>query len=170
MDLDEHLRVVPALAERLDNPEPTTYVATLRRGVRFHDGHELKAKDVVYTFQCFLDPAFVSPRKGAYRILKGVEARDDYTVVVSLREPFGSFPLNLVMPIVPAGAGPDFRNPPIGTGPYRFGRYLVDDRVELEAFADYYGGRPKNDGVVLKAYLMTSCGASSCGRARWTWS
>ena len=42
-----------------------TYVATLRRGVRFHDGHELTSADVVYTFGSFLDPAFVSPRKGA---------------------------------------------------------------------------------------------------------
>jgi len=40
MTLDDHLRVVPDLAERLDNPDPTTYVATLRRGVKFHDGHE----------------------------------------------------------------------------------------------------------------------------------
>ncbi len=67
MTLDEHLRVVPELAERLDNPDPTTYVAVLRRGVRFHDGHELTSADVVYTFTSLLDPAFVSPRKGAYR-------------------------------------------------------------------------------------------------------
>jgi len=40
MTLDEHLRVVPDLAERLDNPDPTTYVATLLRGVKFHDRHE----------------------------------------------------------------------------------------------------------------------------------
>src|SRR5438552_6116499 len=96
MKIDEHLKVVPDLAERLDNPEPTVYVATLRRGVRFHDGHELTSADVVYTFRSLLDPTFVSPYKGAYPLLRSVEARDRYTVVFTLQEPFGSFPSNLV--------------------------------------------------------------------------
>ncbi len=63
MTLDEHLSVVPLLAERLDHPTPTTYVVPLRRGVRFHDGHELTAADVVYTFRSLLAPGFVSPLK-----------------------------------------------------------------------------------------------------------
>jgi peptide/nickel transport system substrate-binding protein len=150
MTLDDRLRVVPALAERLERPDPTTYVATLRRGVRFHDGHELTSADVVYTFRSLLDPSFVSARKGAYRMLRAVEARDPYTVVFTLTEPFGSFPVNLVMPIVPAGAGPGFRDHPIGTGPYRLVRYRVDDALELAPFEGYYGGRPRNDGLVLK--------------------
>src|SRR5262245_17240985 len=54
MDLDASLRVSPALAERLDHPDPTTYVASLRQGVKFHDGHELTSADVVYTFRSFL--------------------------------------------------------------------------------------------------------------------
>jgi len=150
MTLDDRLQVAPDLAERLDNPDPTTYVAVLRKGVRFHDGHELTSADVVYTFKSLLDPAFVSPRKGAYRMVKTIEARDRYTVAFTLKEPFGSFPVNLVMPIVPDGAGPDFREHPVGTGPYRFVRYLVDDRLELAPFEDYFGGRPRNDGLILK--------------------
>ena len=150
MTLDDHLRVVPDLAERLENPEPTRYVVTLRRGVKFHDGHELTSADVVYTFRGFLDPTFISPRKGAYRGVKAVDALDRYTVAFTLKEPFGSFPVNLVMPIVPDGAGPAFRDHPIGTGPYRFVRYTVDDQLELAPFNDYYGGAPRNDGLVLK--------------------
>jgi peptide/nickel transport system substrate-binding protein len=150
MTLDDRLRVVPDLAERLDNPTPTTYVATLRRGVKFHDGHELTSADVVFTFRCFLDPAFISPRKGAFRMVTAVEARDRYTVVFTLKEAFGSFPVNLVIPIVPDGAGPTFREHPIGTGPYRFVSYAVDDKIELAPFDDYFGGRPKNDGLVLR--------------------
>ena len=69
MTIDPHLRVAPGLAARLDNPDPLTYIAHLRSGVKFHDGHELTAKDVVYTFSSFLDPDFVSARKGAYRML-----------------------------------------------------------------------------------------------------
>ncbi len=151
MAIDEHLRVVPDVAERLDNPEPTKYVATLRRGVKFHDGHELTSADVVYTFRSLLDPGFITPYKGALRLVKSIDARDRYTVVFTLKEPFGSFPVNLVLPqIVPEGAAPDFRNHPVGTGPYRFVRYAADDHLDLAAFDEYFGGPPRNRGVVLK--------------------
>ncbi|MGH9346631.1 MAG: ABC transporter substrate-binding protein [Vicinamibacterales bacterium] len=150
MRLDEHLRVVPGLAARLEHPDPVTYVAHLRRGVRFHDGHELTSRDVVYTFTSLMAPDFISPRKGAYRILESITALDDYTVQFRLSEPFGSFPVQLVLPIVPAGAGAELRAFPIGTGPYRFVRYDVDDRVVLAAFEGYHDGLPLNPGVVLK--------------------
>ena len=151
MTLDEHLRAVPQLAEHVENPDPTTWVFTVRRGVKFHDGHELTSADVVYTFRSLLAPGFVSPLKGAYRTVQAVDARDRYTVVFHLTEPFATFPANLVVPpIVPDGAGADFRDHPIGTGPYRFVSYAVDDRLELAAFPDYYGGPPRNDGLVFR--------------------
>jgi peptide/nickel transport system substrate-binding protein len=151
MAFDDHLRVVPQLAERLENPDPTTYVVTLRRGVKFHDGHELTSADVAYTFRSLLAPGFVSPLRGAYRLLSGIDARDRYTVVFHLQAPFASFPVNLVLPpIVPDGAGADLRQHPVGTGPYKFVRHLPDDRLELTAFDDYYGGRPHNDGIVFR--------------------
>ena len=151
--IDEDLRVVakpPALAERLETPDALTYIVHLRRGVRFHDGHELTARDVVYTFASFLDPAFVSPRKGAYRMLESVSALDDYRVRFRLREPFGSFPVQLVMHIVPADTGDALRTFPIGTGPYRFIRQVPDEQVELGAFEGYWDGLPQNAGVVLR--------------------
>lgn len=150
VELDDHMRVTPKVAERIDHPDPLTYIATLRRGVRFHDGHELTSADVVYTFGGYIDPKSVSPLKGGFRELASVEARDRYTVVFTLHQPFASFPINLVFPIVPDGAPASLREHPIGTGPYRFVRYAADDRVELAAFEDYYEGRPRNDGLVLK--------------------
>jgi peptide/nickel transport system substrate-binding protein len=149
-DLDNNMRVTPKLAETLAHPTATTYIVTIRRGVRFQDGHELTSADVVYTYRSFLDPDFVSGRKGGYRELRSVDAADRYTVVFTLARPFTSFPINLVMPIVPDGAGATLSTHPTGTGPYRFVRYAVDDRVELEPFNEYFGGRPSNDGLVLK--------------------
>ena len=150
MTIDAQLRVAPGLAARLENPDPLTYIAYLRSGVRFHDGHELTAKDVVYTFGSFLDPDFVSARRGAYRMLESVTALDDYRVEFKLKEPFGSFPIQLVMEVVPEGAGESLRSFPIGTGPYRFVRYLVDEQVELSTFEGYWDGLPQNAGVVLR--------------------
>ena len=51
---------------------------------------------------------------------------------------------------MPAGAGRELRDHPIGTGPYQFVRYAVDDRLELRAFRDYFDGLPRNRGIVLK--------------------
>lgn len=150
LTFDDKLRVVPGLADGWTQPDPRTYVVSLRRGVPFHDGHELTSADVVFTFTSLLDPDFISPRKGAYRLLDRVEAVDRYTVRFVLKEPFGSFPVNLVLPIVPAGAGPELRSRPIGTGPYRFVHYAVDDRVTLARFEDYFGGPAQNAGVTLK--------------------
>ncbi len=148
--LDDQLKVVGGLAASWEQTDPLTYIIHLRHGVKFHDGHELTAADVVYTFGCFIDPKFISPRKGAYRTLDHVTAIDPYTVRFTLKEPFGSFPIQLVMPVVPNGAGPELRDHPVGTGPYRFVSAAVDDHVELTAFRDYFRGAPANDGVVLK--------------------
>ena len=86
--LDDKLRVTGGLATHWEQSNPLTYVVYLHKGVKFHDGHELTADDVVHTFSSFIDPSFVSPRKGAYRTLDRVEAVDPYTVRFTLKEPF----------------------------------------------------------------------------------
>ena len=147
--IDADLRIVPELADALESPDPLTYVARLRRGVQFHDGRELTAEDVVYTFRSFLDPTFRG-RSGAYRLLTAVNAIDRYTVEFRLKEPFGSFPINLVMGIVQAGSGTANVRTPVGTGPYKVVEFTPDDRLVLAPFEAYWQGRPKNDGLVLK--------------------
>jgi peptide/nickel transport system substrate-binding protein len=146
--IDDDLGVVPELAD-LERPDPATYVARLRRGVLFHNQRELTADDVVYTFRSLIDPNFRG-RTGAYRILAAVNALDRYTVEFKLKEPFGSFPINLVMGIVQAGSGAANERTPIGTGPYKLAEFIPDDRLTLAPFDQYFGGRPKNNGVVLK--------------------
>jgi peptide/nickel transport system substrate-binding protein len=150
LTLDEQLNVVPDLATGWSTPNDRTYRVALRHGVRFHDGRELTAEDVVYTFSSFLDPDFISPRKGAYRLLTRVAAIDRYTVEFVLEEPFGSFPVNLVMGIVPAGSGPELGRAPIGTGPYRVVQFTPDDRTTLARFDDYFGAPASNPGLVLR--------------------
>jgi len=151
LDIGEDLRPRPRLAERLENPTPTTYVAYLHRGVRFHDGTSLTAADVVYTYRLLLDPSFTSPFKGAFTALQAVDALDDHTVRFTLKEPFGAFPMQLVpIPILPEGRSAEMITHPVGSGPYRFVSYSVDDRLELAAFDDYYEGPPANRGLLLK--------------------
>jgi len=147
--IDKELRPVPDLAESLEQPDPVTYVARLRRGVLFHNGRELSADDVVYTFRSFLDPAFRG-RTAAYRMLAAVNRLDRYTVEFKLKTAVGSFPINLVMGIVQDGSGGANARQPIGTGPYRLAQFVADDRLVLTPFEQHYAGRPRNDGLVLK--------------------
>ena len=86
--IGDDLRLKPKLAERIDNPDPLTYVVTLRRGVKFQDGRAMTAKDVVFSYGQMLDPAFLSPFKGAYQSLASVRALDDYRVIFRLKEPY----------------------------------------------------------------------------------
>jgi peptide/nickel transport system substrate-binding protein len=148
--LSDDLRVVPDLAIRFEQPDPTTYVAEVRHGVKFHDGRELTAEDVAYTFRRFLDPKFVSGRKGAYRMIKSVDVTDRYTVTFRLNEASGSFPINLVMGIVPAGTGPEAARRPVGSGPYQIAEFAADDHVTLNAFPGYFGGAPKNSALTFR--------------------
>jgi peptide/nickel transport system substrate-binding protein len=151
LTLDDNLRLAPSAAVSWETTDYQTYRVRVREGVRFHDGHELTSKDVVYTFNTILDPAWSSPLRGAFRLLESVRAIDPYTVEFVLKQPSGSFLINLVaVRIVPEGAGRNLREKPIGTGPYHFVSYTVDDRVELKAFADYFEGLPRNKGVVVK--------------------
>ena len=147
---DEQTRLAPGLAASWDTADYQTYRIRLREGVRFHDGHELTSEDVVFTFSTMLDPAYASPCRGAFRDLASVVAIDRYTVDFVLKQPSGSFLPNLVFKIVPAGAGRELRQRPIGTGPYEFVSYAVDDRLEVRAFREYFEGLPRNRGIVMK--------------------
>src|SRR5690349_6483575 len=147
--LDAQLRVVPDVAVGLDTPDPLTYIIHLRHGVTFQDGTPFTAADVVYTYRSFLDPAFISAKRGAYRSVTAIDAIDPYTVRFKLKEPFGSFPVNLVLGIVKAGAK-DVSTHPVGTGPYSFVRAIADDRVVLACYDGYFKGAARNPGLVLK--------------------
>ena len=147
---DASLRVVPDLAVRFETSDSKNYLAEIPRGVKFHDGREMTADDVAFTFRRFLDPAFLSGRKGAYSSLAAVDVVDRYTVMFRLRAASASFPINLIMGIVPAGTGPSAARSPIGSGPYRLAEFVPDDHVTLSPFTDAYGGAPANGGLEFK--------------------
>src|SRR6202011_2063161 len=86
----------------------------------------------------------------AYALLARVDIIDPYTVAFRLKEPFGSFPINLVMGIVKNGSGSANARAPIGTGPYKLASFKPDDRLVLTRFDRYFDGPAKNSGVVLK--------------------
>ncbi|MFS8639316.1 MAG: ABC transporter substrate-binding protein [Symbiobacteriaceae bacterium] len=146
-------KVVPEIAESWEQPDPTTYVFKLRRGVKFHNGEDLTADDVVFTFERILAEDGLdgqpSPRKGLVEPLQSVEKVDDYTVRMKLAQPSQAFLQLLVhTQIVPkdyveevGSAG--LAEKPVGAGPFRFVSGTLDGEIVLERFEDYYGGSPE---------------------------
>ncbi len=149
--LDDRVQPAPSLAASWETTDYKTYRINLRRDVKFHNGRQLTAADVVFTFNSILDPKTASPLRGGFRMIDTVSAIDPYTVKFVLKEASGAFVVNLVaVMIVPDGSGRDLRDHPIGTGPYEFVSFAADDRVVVKAFAGYFDGRPRNNGVTLK--------------------
>jgi peptide/nickel transport system substrate-binding protein len=143
------------LAEALNWLDDTTLEVTLRQGVKFHDGVEMTADDVVYTFERIIGEnmieypeAHTSPRKGLIAPLESVEKTGDYTVVMHFS---ATWPVAMQMlvhqQIVPKHyleeVGTEgFVAHPIGTGPFKFVSAKGLDEIVMERFDDYYGGAP----------------------------
>ncbi len=154
---DASLNLKPGLALSWRAVDPTTWEFKLRKGVRFHDGEPFNAETVKFSFDRMLDPKTRWPGAGALQLIKAVTVVDDGTVRFTTSQPWPSMPrfLGYYGMIVPPGYlkqnGDDaLARHPVGTGPYRFVRWVKDDRVELEANPDYWGGRPKISRVVIR--------------------
>src|SRR6478736_4316817 len=143
---DDHLNVQPGLAERWEIPDPFTYIFHLHRGVKFHDGRLLTARDVKWTFDSLLQGKVRSANAAVYQFVDHIDARDDYTIVFHLKQPFATLLWNLsdgAMGIVPYGSGDEISRTPIGSGPFRFVSAETDREVIIEQNDEYWGGPPK---------------------------
>jgi len=149
---DRHFNLQPWLAERWELADTRTYVFHLRRGVRFHDGRPLTARDVKWTFDSLRDGSLRTPKASTYRSVERIDAPDDATVIFHLREPDATILWNLsdgAIGIVPYGSGPDFNRSPVGSGPFRFVRMEQDREVVLERNDSYWGKRARLPRVRL---------------------
>lgn len=144
------------LAEELNWLDEQTLEIKLRQGVLFHDGVEMTADDVVFTFERLIQENGIeypephtSLRKGLITPLEDLEKVDDYTVLMHFS---GSWPPAFQMlvhqQIVPKHyleevGTQGFIEHPIGTGPFRFVSADLDmNEIVLERFDEYYGGAP----------------------------
>lgn len=155
--IDQGLEPRPELAERWEQRSPTEYVFHLRRGVRFHNGKEMDAEDVKYTYDRVRDPK-VSPGATDLIAIKEIESLDRYTVRFTLTGPFATFLINLggkyngVIPRDSAGDGKALLTKAIGTGPFTVEEFDPSRRLVLKRSPNYWGPqKPLLDGIVFQA-------------------
>ena len=111
-----------------------SYTFTLKPGVKFHDGVALTAAEVKFSFDRARAPDSVNAQKGLFAAIERVEVVDPLTVRLTLSRPEGALLFNLAWGdaaiVAPASAATNKTNP-VGTGPFRFQRWVTGDRVEL---------------------------------------
>ena len=85
--VDSHGKLVPWLAERWYTTDSKNYTFFLRKGVRFHNGRELKAADVKFVLDRAMNPETKHPYRVQYEAIQDVIVKDDYTISVTLKHP-----------------------------------------------------------------------------------
>ncbi len=175
--LDEDMNVVPDIAKTWTlSKDGRTYTFYLKENVKFHENEcftseiqrKVTAEDVVYSYNRVIDPKTAS--SGSYifkNIMKkngftGIEALDEHTIRITLKEPQPSFLYQLSLPycfIVPSEAvamyGNDFSFNPVGTGPFRLLNWARDSKIVLTKNESYFeidieGNKlPYLDGVTI---------------------
>ncbi|MGD1879519.1 MAG: ABC transporter substrate-binding protein [Kiloniellaceae bacterium] len=154
-------KLVPGLAESWTRIDDRTLEFKLRQGVKFHNGDELTAEDVVFSFSRgrLTGPKAILPEGPRFwSTLDRVEAVDPYTVRfigkvpdVLLEQRLAGYASWIVNAKDYLTKGKDaYAWNPVGTGPYKFVDWKDGDYVKLEAFDDYFGGKPTAKTVTYK--------------------
>jgi len=134
----------PGLAKSWEQISDTHWRFHLQKDVKFHDGSEMKAKDVKWSIERDLkDPTIKSLTK-----IKSIKVVDDYTIDFITEEPYAMFPATLEyskLAIVSPNSKMDKNGvivEPIGTGPFKFVKWdTATDTLYLEKFDDYWGNK-----------------------------
>ena len=145
----------PLLAESYQQLNDTDWEFTIRQGVKFHDGSDLTVEDVKWSLDRAIASNYVNY---IVSFIESVEITGDNTIVVHCKAPYAPILNNLSMPfsaIVPkayieANGDEYFSQHPIGSGPYKMVKWNPSDSVKLEAFDEYFMGKPATKNLVMK--------------------
>ena len=163
---------VPDLATWTVSEDKLTYTFSITEGVKYHNGDELKAEDVRFTYYTIADPEYAGARgpavadivgvksyqAGETDTIEGIKVIDDYTISFTIEtknvKKIADFGYGILNPNYYAFETMEelqlLNSTPMGTGPMQFKSYEVGQYVELTSFDDYFFGRAFIDGVIVK--------------------
>ncbi|WDT77479.1 MAG: peptide-binding protein [Candidatus Manganitrophus sp.] len=155
---DKNIRLVGDLAESFEmTPDCRRATFHLRKGVKWHDGREFTADDVLFTYQQVIDPKIATPYSSNFETVEKVEKIDPHTVQVSYRVPFAPGLESWGMGMIPKHLleGKDLNNDPfnrnpVGTGPFQFSEWVTGQKVVVKTNADYFEGKPEIEEYIYR--------------------
>ena len=152
--VDRNGKLVPWLADRWYTTDSKNYTFFLKKGVRFHNGREMKAADVKFVLERAANPETKHPFQKRYEIIREIIVKDDYTVSVALKEVNANFLLEMARQgsvIYPREAVETLKSAPMGTGPFTVADWVRGDRIVLAKNKDYHvKGLPHLDKVTFR--------------------
>ena len=155
---NEKEQLEPSLATQWKAIDPTTWEFTLRKGVKFHDGSDFTAADVVASLNRIPKvPNSPSPFTAYTKQITRIDVVDSHTIRFHTATPYPLMPSDLTQVAIISKAAEsattdDFNSgkAAIGTGPYKLIRYAKGDRIELARFDGWWGGRTPWDRVTMR--------------------
>ena len=159
LERDQELKIQPALATEMPKlVAPTTWEFKLRAGVKFHNGEPLDAEAVKFSLERLVDPKLKLRGATPFAPLSHVEIVDPLTVRIHTKAPWP------ILDTLMSGTGAAILPPkyykdkdmafvaknPVGSGPFKFARWVKDDRIELEANEQYWRGAPRIKKLVFR--------------------
>jgi len=155
---DERQKPVPGLAESWKTIDPLTWEFKLRKGVKFHDGSDFTAADVVASIERVpLVPNSPSAFTAYTKQIKEMIVVDPYTIRFRTATPYPLMPTDMTQVAIISrqmakASTEEFNNgkAAIGTGPYKVVRYAKGDRIELARYDGYWGGKTPWEKVTLR--------------------
>ena len=159
LERDQELKIQPALATEMPKlVAPTTWEFKLRAGVKFHNGEPLDAEAVKFSLERLVDPKLKLRGATPFAPLSHVDVLDPLTVRIHTKAPWP------ILDTLMSGTGAAILPPkyykdmdmafvaknPVGSGPFKFARWVKDDRIELEANEQYWRGAPRIKKLVFR--------------------
>tara|TARA_B100000965_G_scaffold177051_1_gene147685 strand:+ start:392 stop:1984 length:1593 start_codon:yes stop_codon:yes gene_type:complete len=159
MEQDDKQRLFPGLATEWKAIDDTTWEFKLRKGVKFHDGSDFNVDDVIFT----MERAAAHPNaKSSFKVFthgggKEYVRVDDYTLHVKTPKPYPLMAVDLSTVHIVSDKSKghwegDFNNgsQAIGTGPFKFVKWVKGEILEFERNDDYWGKKPHWKHVIIK--------------------
>ena len=156
---------VPTLENGGISKDGLSITYKLRHNVKWQDGTPFTSADVKFSWQAIMNPANnVGGARNGYNLVRAIDTPDPYTAIFRLKEKFApavntffaeSDSPVFIIPKHLLGKYPNinnvpFNNSPIGTGPFKFSKWVRGDRLEFVANDDYFLGKPKLKQIIVK--------------------
>ena len=141
-----------------------TFTFKLRKGVTWHDGKPFTSEDAKFSLELFKNPESTSPYAPKYADITEITTPDPQTVVIKTGKPNAAlldamtfvfmFPKHLLGSIAPKDIVKNtwWTTAPVGTGPFKWSKYVPDQYVELVANENYWRGKPKLDKLINRYF------------------